>query len=83
MPSPRVFLFGAADDIELALNDDTLEPGVVHEFARLGALFWYKAEHGREEGRDEVRLVLGKEVFVVQDLLQRPEAQLLDVPQLP
>ena len=61
-----LLVLGAADGVDLALDDDAVEPRVVDELGRLGALVRVEAEHGVQERRDHVRLLLREEVLVVQ-----------------
>ena len=78
-PPARLVLLRAADDVDLALDEDTVEPIVVHEVGGLGALVWVQTEHGGEEGGDGVGFVLWEEIFVVEDAVEGPVAEFVDV----
>lgn len=52
---------------------------MVRQLARASSLFWVQAEHGVQEGGDRVRGFGGEFVFVVQDVLEGPEAEFVDV----
>lgn len=76
----QVLRLSLADDVELALDDDAVHPSVVYELGRLGALIRIETKHGRQERRDQVRVVSGKQVLVAQYGVERPETELGDVP---
>lgn len=71
-------VLGAPDDVNLTLDDNAVEPAMVHELAGARALLWAEAEHRPEEGRDRLRRFARELVLVVQHVFERPEAEFVD-----
>ena len=67
-----------------ALADDghTRDPAVVKQLVCPCALLGVQSQHGPEEGCDAYRGRPREHVLVVEHVLERPEAELGDVPQL-
>jgi hypothetical protein len=79
--SARLIALCASDGVDLALYDDAVHPVVVGEFACLGSPIGVETEHWSEERSDGVGFTFTEEILVVQDRIQTPVSQLVDVSQ--
>lgn len=68
--------------VNLALDDHALQPLVVEHVASRGALVRVEVQHRLEEGLEELGFGFGNEVLVLEDRVERPELELVDVLQL-
>ena len=75
-----LFLLGAADDVDLALNYDTLEPLMMDQIGGFGSPVRIEPQHRRQERRNRLCFFFREQVLVVQNRGQRPETKLVYMP---